>query len=84
MGLTQGPMAAMVADVAPKELRGTAFGIFNLASGLALFFASVIAGGLWDGIGPSATFFAGAGVTLIALAALVGYATAGSYESRRR
>ena len=53
MGLTQGPMAAMVADVAPKELRGTAFGIFNLASGLALFFASVIAGGLWDGIGPS-------------------------------
>jgi len=67
MGLTQGLLAALIADATPAELRGTAFGIFAFASGLTLLAASVIAGALWDAIGPQATFFAGAGFTVIAM-----------------
>ena len=70
MGLTQGLLSAMVADTAPAELRGTAFGVFNLVSGVALLAASVIAGALWDAIGPAGTFVAGAVFTGLALAAL--------------
>jgi MFS family permease len=70
MGLTQGLLAALVADTAPPELRGTAFGVFYLVSGVALLIASIVAGALWDMIGPSGTFFAGAVITAIALAAL--------------
>jgi MFS family permease len=70
MGLTQGLLSALVADTAPAELRGTAFGMFNLVSGVALLAASIIAGALWDVIGPSGSFFAGALITVIALAAL--------------
>ena len=61
----------MVADTAPAALRGTAFGVFNLASGVALLFASVIAGALWTVIGPAATFEAGAAFTAAALLALL-------------
>lgn len=71
MGATQGILAALVADTAPADLRGTAFGFFNLASGLALLAASVIAGWLWDSFGASATFLTGAGfcgITLLLLA----------------
>jgi MFS family permease len=70
MGLTQGLLAALVADTAPPELRGTAFGIFNLVSGVALLAASIVAGALWEAVGPSGTFIAGASITAIALAAL--------------
>jgi MFS family permease len=70
MGMTQGLMAAMVADTVASELRGTAFGVFHLVSGVALLLASVIAGALWEWLGPPATFLAGAGFTLAALAAL--------------
>jgi MFS family permease len=70
MGLTQGLLAALIADSAPAELRGTAFGMFNLITGLAMLAASVIAGGLWDLIGPRGTFLAGALFTAAALAAL--------------
>ena len=70
MGLTQGLLSALVADTAPAELRGTAFGMFNLVSGVALLAASIIAGALWDMIGPSGTFFAGALITAVALVAL--------------
>jgi len=70
MGLTQGILSAMVADAAPAELRGTAFGVYNLLGGVALLAASVIAGALWTLAGPSATFLAGAGFTAIALAGL--------------
>lgn len=70
MGLTQGLLSALVADTAPAELRGTAFGMFNLVSGVAMLAASVIAGALWDVIGPAGTFLAGAAFTAIALAAL--------------
>jgi MFS family permease len=71
MGLTQGLLAALVADAAPADLRGTAFGIFNFGGGLALLAASVIAGALWDGFGPRATFLAGAAFTAVALFGVV-------------
>ena len=63
-GASQGVFAALVADAAPAELRGTAFGIFNLISGVALLVASVLAGALWDGIGPRATFLCGGALAL--------------------
>ena len=71
MGLTQGLLSALVADTAPAELRGTAFGVFNLVSGALLLLASVLAGWLWSAIGPVATFEAGAAFTFIALIGLV-------------
>lgn len=71
MGMTQGLLATMVAGTAPAELRGTAFGFFNLVSGIAMLAASVVAGLLWDRLGAPVTFVAGAlfaGVALLALA----------------
>jgi MFS family permease len=70
MGCTQGILAAMIADATPPELKGTAFGLFNLASGLFMLLASVIAGGLWDRYGASVTFGAGAVFSLAALGML--------------
>jgi MFS family permease len=70
MGMTQGLLATMVADTAPADLRGTAFGFFNLSSGLAMLIASVLAGFLWDQFGASFTFYAGAvfcGIAVIGL-----------------
>ncbi len=71
MGLTQGLLAALVADTAPAELRGTAYGFFNLVGGLAMLAASIIAGILWDIAGPQMTFLAAAGFALVALAGLL-------------
>jgi len=68
MGLTQGLLAAMVAHTAPAELRGTAFGVFNLAMGLAMLLASAIAGALWFYVGPAATFWTGAALAAASLA----------------
>ena len=71
MGITQGLLATMVADAAPADLRGTAFGFFNLVGGLAMLTGSVLAGVLWDGPGASFTFHAGAafcGIALLGLA----------------
>jgi MFS family permease len=67
MAMTQGLLAAMVADTAPADLRGTAFGFFNLLSGIALLIASGLAGILWDQMGASFTFAAGAVFSLLAL-----------------
>ncbi|NQD57957.1 MFS transporter [Pseudomonas sp. CM25] len=61
LGFSQGIFAAMIADSAPANLRGTAFGVFNLLTGVALLAASVVAGLLWDGAGFQATFLVGAG-----------------------
>jgi MFS family permease len=71
MGMTQGLLSAMVADAAPADLRGSAFGLFSLASGLAMLGASVIAGVLWDRFGASATFAASALFAAIAGIALL-------------
>lgn len=73
MGMTQGLLATMVADTAPADLRGTAFGFFNLASGLAMLIASVLAGFLWDQFGASFTFYAGAVFSGIAVMGLTLY-----------
>jgi MFS family permease len=69
MGLTQGVLAALVADTAPPELRGTAFGLLNLVSGLALLLASALAGWLWDRFGAPAPFIASAILASVALLA---------------
>ena len=76
MGMTQGLLATMVADTAPADLRGTAFGFFNLMSGIAMLLASILAGLLWDRLGAAFTFYAGAGFSLLALLGL--------YVRRRR
>lgn len=60
MALTQGLFAKLVADHAPADLRGTAFGMFNLISGVALLLASLLAGWLWESYGPAMTFLGGA------------------------
>jgi len=70
MGMTQGLLATMVADTAPADLRGTAYGFFNLVTGLAMLLASVLAGLLWDRLGASFTFYAGAAFCVVALVAL--------------
>lgn len=66
MAMTQGLLATMVADVAPADLRGTAYGFFNLISGLAMLLASALAGLLWDQWSATVTF--GAGIVFSALA----------------
>ncbi|HSW08563.1 MAG TPA: MFS transporter [Aquabacterium sp.] len=71
MGMTQGLLAAMVADTAPTDLRGTAFGFFNLLSGVTMLASSVIAGLLWDRLGSAFTFYAGAGFAALTLLGLV-------------
>ena len=70
MGLTQGLLATMVAGASPAHLRGTAFGLFNLVSGVAMLIASVLAGLLWDEIGAATTFYAGAAFSVLALVIL--------------
>lgn len=67
MGLTQGLLSAMVADTAPTDMRGTAFGVFSLISGVVVLIASVLAGYLWDTQGSWATFMAGAAFTAVAM-----------------
>lgn len=71
MAFTQGLLSKLVADVAPTRLRGTAFGLFNLASGGALLLASLIAGALWDALGAPATFLAGAAFAAVAAIGLL-------------
>lgn len=71
MGATQGLLAVFVADAAPKDLRGTAFGLYNLVTGLALLVASALAGALWTLVGPAATFLAGAAFSAVAMLGLL-------------
>lgn len=71
MGMSQGLLAALVADTVPSAQRGTAFGVFNLISGVVLLLASVLAGLLWVNAGPAATFLAGGGFALSSLAGLL-------------
>lgn len=77
MGMTQGLLSAMVAEVAPADLRGTAFGVFSLVSGMAMLLASAVAGLLWDRLGASFTFYCGAGFCLLTLL-LLGLRKSGS------
>ena len=70
MAFTQGLLATLVADNAPPELRGTAFGMFNLLTGVALLAASILAGRLWDTVGARGTFLVGAALATLALLGL--------------
>lgn len=67
MGMTQRLLATMIANTAPADLRGTAFGFFNLVSGIAMLFASIVAGVTWDSFGTEYTFIVGAAMSLLAL-----------------
>ena len=71
MAATQGLLSKLVADIAPAELLGTGFGIFNLISGIALLVASVLAGALWSSLGAAWTFIAGAGFAGLAAIGLI-------------
>jgi len=71
MGATQGLLATIVAEIAPSNLRGTAFGVFNLVTAGALLAASMLAGALWSALGPAMTFIAGAGFSTVALIGLL-------------
>ena len=73
MALTQGLLSKLVADTAPARLRGSAFGIFNLVSGVALLLASIIAGSLWSVFGAAATFIAGGSFAVLAAMGLLLY-----------
>ncbi|MCX8499191.1 MAG: MFS transporter [Caulobacteraceae bacterium] len=68
LALTQGLLSKLVADHAPDDLRGSAFGLFNLLSGVALLVASLIAGLVWDRYGAPATFITGGGFAVLAAA----------------
>ena len=70
MGMTQGLLARMVVDASPADLRGTAFGFFNLMTGIAMLIASVLAGHVWDDFGAAYTFYVGAGISALALVGL--------------
>jgi MFS family permease len=84
MGFTQGLLAALVADTAGPDHRGTAFGVFNLVTGLALLAASVLAGVLWDGGGPKLTFLASAALTAAAGVLALALHAAGKIDGRAR
>lgn len=71
MGFSQGILASLVADTAPGKLKGTAFGIFNMVSGVCMLIASVLAGGLWQSFGSGSTFFVGAVFAATALLLLL-------------
>ena len=71
MALTQGLLATMVANAAPPDLRGTAYGMFNLVCGLSMLVASALAGLLWDQLGAPATFVAGMVFGMLSLTALL-------------
>ncbi len=80
MGITQGLLASMVADTAPADLRGTAYGVFNLMSGIAMLIASVVAGLLWDRFGASSTFYAGAVFCIVTLIGLATYRSGATHN----
>jgi MFS family permease len=82
LGFTQGLLATMVADTAPAHLRGTAFGVFNLLSGLAMLVASGLAGWLWQTWGSATCFYAGAVFALVAWLLLQMRAVRAGYPDR--
>jgi MFS family permease len=81
MGMTQGLLATLVAETAPAPSRGTAFGVFHLVTGVALLAASLVAGALWEWIGPSATFIGGAAFTAAGLAGFIAFRSRGGGEA---
>lgn len=84
MGATQGLLSALVAGAVPADLRGTAFGLYNLAGGATLFLASAAAGLLWQAVGPAATFLAGGAFAALSLAGFLALDRAGGGRMRGR
>lgn len=71
MGLSQGILSTLVADSAPTEVRGTAFGLFGVVTGVFVLLSSALAGILWDRFGPPATFWTGGGFAVVAMIGLL-------------
>ncbi|CAG9268137.1 MFS transporter [Paraburkholderia unamae] len=82
MGMTQGLLATMVADTAPAHLRGTAFGFFNLLSGIVTLVSSVVAGQLWERQGAATTFYAGAAFGIATVVLLLFHPTPHTGKTR--
>ena len=80
MGLTQGILSTLVADSAPADLRGTAYGVFALVSGVAALLASVVAGVIWDKAGQAPVFYVGAAFAVIALFVSTRIQTSSSHQ----
>ncbi len=70
-GVVQGVARAFVADLAPEEKRGTAYGLYHGVVGLSLVAASLLAGVLWDVVSPAAPFYFGAGLAFIAMLGMI-------------
>ena len=70
-GIAEGVTRAFVADTVPSRRRGTAYGLYHGAIGFSLLLASVIAGLLWQYVGPSAPFFFGAAMAGISILGFV-------------
>jgi MFS family permease len=70
MGFSQGVLATLIADTAPPESRGTAFGLLSLATGVAVLLGNLLAGALWEWQGPASTFYASAVLSTLAMLAL--------------
>ena len=80
MGLTQGILSTLVADSAPVDLRGSAYGVFALVSGVAALLASVLAGVIWDRAGQAPVFYVGAAFAVFALVVSTRVHTSSSHQ----
>ncbi len=81
MGLTEGVQRAYLATLVPEGRMATGFGLYHMIVGLAILPASLIAGMLWDHIGPAAPFWFGAGTAFLASLAFL---TITGFHLRRR
>lgn len=68
---TDGVQRAFAADLSPEHLRASGLGLYHFINGLALLPASLVAGWLWDTIGPATTFWFGAGAASLTVVLLV-------------
>ena len=71
MGFSQGTLSALVADATPRNLKGTAFGVFNLVCGVAMIPSNWLAGWLWQAHGAQTAFYVGAALATATLVLLV-------------
>lgn len=76
MGLTEGIQKAFLSTIIPGDFKATAFGVYNMAVGIAVFPASLVGGWLWDKVSPSATFYYGTITALLSAALFIAFIAA--------
>ncbi|MBF0519809.1 MAG: MFS transporter, partial [Nitrospirae bacterium] len=84
MGLTEGIQKAFLATIIPQDFKATAFGVYNTVVGLAMLPASLIGGGLWDHVSPSATFYFGAITAALSSLLFIAFISAVKKDDKRR